>query len=185
MAYHSPEPTVSEPASRKRWSALGCLPLLGTLVFGLVSYAGFDRELSPIVMARASQQWPTVQGRIGEANAIYFAEQKSKRDGFYPAGYRYHVLYTYTVARKPYKNNRLRFTSDKEIFPDESSARALISDFKSGATVPVYYHPDIPAISTLTHDYRLSPSGIGYCLLLTTLTVLCTVAAYLMARRTP
>jgi hypothetical protein len=165
-----------------RWNARGCLPLLGALVFGLITYAGFDRELSPIVMARASQQWPTAEGRIIEANAIYFAEQKSRREGFYPAGYRYHVLYTYTVAGQTYRNDRLRFATDHEIFPDEPSARALIAGFQPGAPVPVHYSPDNPAIASLTHDYRLSPSGIGYCILFTALTLLSTGSAYWIAK---
>lgn len=183
MAHNHPQSPVAEPVRSKRWNALGCLPLLGALVFGLVAYVGFDRELSPYFRARASQHWPTAEGRIREASALYFAERKSKKRGFYPAGYEYHVLYTYTVGGKEYRGDTLRFESDTEIFSDEQAARAWIATYKPGTTAPVYYDPNTPAICTLTHDYRLSPSGLGYCAFFTALTLFCSIGAYLAGFR--
>ncbi|MEW6732852.1 MAG: hypothetical protein AB1489_16120 [Acidobacteriota bacterium] len=85
---------------KKRWIILGCLPLLGTAVFGFVSVLGFSRELAPIWKARASQQWPSTNGSIIEASVFYISEKRSPRTGYFPAGYLSHLRYKYSVDGK-------------------------------------------------------------------------------------
>lgn len=166
----------------------GSLFLLGTGVFGFLSFLGFSRELAPIWKARASREWPVANGRIIEASAFFWRDRKSPGRGRAAAGHVAHLRYEYSVHGQEHVGYRLRFTADNpELFADEQEASALIAPFKPGEPVQVYYEPTNPENATLRNTYKLSVSGIVYSLIFGVLALVPTalVVVHLLPGRKP
>jgi len=160
--------------SGKERVARGCLSLFFTAPFVLVFAIFFTEEVSLFRKSRQSESWPSVQGRMLEAWTIYmdgpvrkYSSRRSKDPGF-----RYGVLYSYSVNGQIHKNNRYRFSTSEEVFSTEAEAKAAMANQKPGP-VTVHYSPEDPADSTITHEYYLRPNTVVYGL------VIAAVAAFL------
>jgi hypothetical protein len=104
--------------------------ILGSFISGFV--------LLRIVMeARATEKWPTVDGRLSRAR---IAEVGVGR-------YRADVAYDYEVNGQNYTGSRVR-TSDGEYDARDGAAQA-IQGLQAGQPVTVYYKPADPATSVL------------------------------------
>jgi hypothetical protein len=123
-------------------------------------------SLVQIGMAVRARRWPSVEGEIASARMVRVAAS----DG---TDLQEYVAYRYTVAGRPYRNDRLRFGPqvaapspvpqfDRE--PNTPSAQAALErQYPRNQRVRVYYNPDRPEESVL----HLAPSVWVWVILVT------------------
>lgn len=91
----------------------------------------------------AAQTWPVTQGVITDA---FIEETTRYRKGIETTSYTVRVAYDYEVAGMRYSGDRISLgTIDK----NESTAYRYLDRFPIGASVDVYYHPQIPSRAAL------------------------------------
>ncbi|MDS0219861.1 DUF3592 domain-containing protein [Haloarcula sp. S1AR25-5A] len=73
--------------------------------------------------------------------------------------YRPNVTYTYRVADRTYTGHDIAFGSDVDTNRRDRAARVL-SNYDTGASVPVYYDPDSPRDAYLVQRFDFFPAGV-------------------------
>ena len=117
-------------------------------VFAIV-FSGFGLlVLLVYVRARAllaaSQNWPSVQGRIDESRVTSLT---STSQGHTTTRYAPEVKYTYSVMGTPYQGSHIGF--GLTISGLHPNAEKVVKRFPAGETRPVYYNPQNPAQAVL------------------------------------
>jgi hypothetical protein len=120
------------------------LPVVLGGVFALV-FSGFGLLMLLVyVSARmrlaASQNWPSVQGRIDESRVTRLT---STSQGHTTSSYAPEVKYTYSVMGTAYQGSHIGFgVSMSGLHPN---VEKVVARFPAGETRPVYYNPQKPA----------------------------------------
>lgn len=102
----------------------------------------FSLSAKPLYKGFSSSRWPSVEGKIASTAIISDLTKGGPTRFGAPPSYR-DISYTYTVEGHSYTSHRVAFVRLFE--KSDSSAR-----FQEGMTIPVYYHPQDPTLSTLT-----------------------------------
>jgi len=118
--------------------------LVGGLALMLAVY-GFSRVRAAL-RARASEQWPTVQGKILTC-AVRREVLGLGRDGIHFGGYAPVVRYAYSVDGVDYVGNRVTF--GKLVFGDSALAERYCDTYERGQLIDIYYCPRKPELSVL------------------------------------
>lgn len=117
-------------------------------VIGVLIFAGVTiwHGLTDVHEARASVDWPTVDGKV-LSHAVHRQSHTHSRDTFAPI-----VWYEYRVGDTPYKDSRLSWYAEN--FDSERAAQDFMQErFPVGATVRVHYDSVHP------HHACLIPGG--------------------------
>ena len=133
------------------------VPLLLILV-GVLILAG---AMPSWLAARKSRKWPSVEGRIIEAQEV---RGKGSVDGSRNAVSMPQVEYVYTVEGKKHQGRRVVHGT-----PLLWSTRRVLRRYPKGKVCPVFYHPRQPKLAILEPGAKLAHSvfpglGVG-CLL--------------------
>ena len=98
--------------------------------------------------AKASADWPNVQGKVTRSKVIGRKNSKGKRN--YSAA----IDYQYEVDGKKYSGDTVWFGQSTS--RRKTSAQKLVAQFPSGQKVDVYYDPEVPGVSVLLPGAFLS-----------------------------
>ena len=144
------------------------LMISGTIF--ILGYIALTSGLNKIDQAKASTQWPTVEGTIVQSEMLMpNAENEKKKD---PLAHATVIIYRYQVDGKWMMGNRVSWNTNhtKEI------AQKRMHTYPLNKTVRVYYNPDNPNLSILEPEYDkdllLLPSFGGVCIVISLLTTL-------------
>lgn len=122
------------------------------LIFLAVGFGVFWKGSSDMEMAKKSETWPTVEGKILSSEVV--RKTSSSSNGGSSTTYHAEVDYQYTVDGKKYFSDRVSFGQYGS--SDRGHASGIVNIFSEGKKVPVYYDPEDPKTSVL--DTR---SGFG------------------------
>ncbi|MDJ0709672.1 MAG: DUF3592 domain-containing protein [Woeseiaceae bacterium] len=116
-----------------RRGKLASLAIIGLFaIAGALAWQWSENRLTQL--ADASLDWPSVEGLIVE----------SRLDT--RAGRPVRVTYEYVVGNRSYRNDVVRFDQN-ELNPTQQEA--LVSAYRAGRTIDVYFNPDKPGESVL------------------------------------
>lgn len=107
------------------------------LIGGAVLFAG----IKSLVSAKASESWPTVQGKVVSSQV------DSKRSDKGGTTYHAEVLYEYLVEGQLQSSNRVAFGGYGS--SDPSHARQIVNKYPPGSEVTVHYSPSSPGESVI------------------------------------
>ncbi|MEL6328199.1 MAG: DUF3592 domain-containing protein [Planctomycetota bacterium] len=94
--------------SESRNASIACIALLLLVLAGVVGWAGWR-----VTEVRATASWPTVQGRLIEAEVIeHHRARVPGRSGTSRIEYEARARYTYEVDGQRYEGDRLRADTD-------------------------------------------------------------------------
>ncbi len=110
-------------------------------IFILIGGAVLFFGVKSLVTAKASETWPTVQGKVVSSSVD--SKQGDKGGTTYHA----EVLYEYTVAGQLQSSNNIAFGSYGS--SDPSRARGTVNKYPAGSAVTVHYSPTNPGKSVL------------------------------------
>ncbi|MCU4155602.1 DUF3592 domain-containing protein [Carboxylicivirga sp. A043] len=112
------------------------------IIFGVAGWFAYQHVTKPIVEdAEASEQWPVVSGEITYANI------KTSRSSEGNTMYSPDIRYTYTVSGKDYTGKQISLMDGSTSV--QSSVKKKVKAYPVGASVEVYYDPELPASSVL------------------------------------
>lgn len=113
--------------------------VLGSFFFGLIAaaavYAGYA-VVTQLPMALASDQWPTVEGKVEVSTAYRRRKGRARR---------HRLIYSYIVNDHYYDGRRVTFMG--AVF--RGNPQEMAQRYRSGDPVTVYYHPANPSVSVL------------------------------------
>jgi hypothetical protein len=127
--------TAQEQTSKEPSNPLILVGVL--LLFGLV-FGGVG--LQRYSVARASSDWPSVQGQITSGRI-----QTTQRDG--KNEYMPTVRYSFTVEGRGYSGSRI--TASDEYQKNRGSAQDILARYPVGGQVEVFYNPADPGVAVL------------------------------------
>ena len=99
--------------------------------------------------ARASQDWPSVTGRVTAARVERSVGRSTSRTREYR--YRARVTYDYVVDGESFPGERVSFLTD--YYDSAEEARETVERYAPGSDVAVYYKPGHPAEAVLESNY--------------------------------
>ena len=100
-------------------------------------------------LARASQRWPSVPGKVISTNVIYQAPMNTDMDSSSRASYRPVIEYAYAVNGVSYRANHRVFGDESVVYGTFSRAKAIVDDYPPERGVQVYYDPEDPKNAVL------------------------------------
>ncbi len=127
-----------------RWTAVVVLlvKVAVALIVGLHSGASAVTEA---IRGLQSESWPMTSGVILTSRVEYIPDEE------YPS-YKASVSYEYSDLNHIYISTRVRFSTFR--WGDRESAKRLVSQFPVGMSVPVYFHPEKPTLSTIEPGFQ-------------------------------
>jgi hypothetical protein len=123
----------------------GCSGCMGAVTLLLV-FGGVGAGLSwwgwtIVQSARASAEWPTVEGRITRS-VVRHSTDAEGGDSYSPE-----VAYTYAVSGRAFEGERIKFGENS--YGSRSRAEAIAAGYPVGRQVEVYYEPANPSNAVL------------------------------------
>jgi len=133
-------------------------PLIGVLLFaGVFLYLGWQvvrQETGALRGGRASQNWPSVDGKIISSSIRTSSSSGAGRSRYYPV-----VEYEYSVDGKSLRGDRISFDTQPV---SHQSATVITKRYSVGRVVPVFYDPEDASKCVLEPGTsRISWLGIG------------------------
>jgi hypothetical protein len=114
---------------------------LAIALVGLIWVAGFYYvHHRAVTKARASETWPTAQGRIVSADVV--EEESTDRESGTTTWYNPVLGYSYSVAGRELAGTRLRFGNCRS--SSRKKAEAMLAPYPVGGTAMVRYNPARP-----------------------------------------
>ena len=117
------------------------LGLMGVVFFGVGIGVSFWIGLPKIQKAKASVDWPSVQGEVKSSRIT----ESRDNDG---TTYGHEVIYTYTVENEKLENDIVWFGGDVKT-SSRGMARDTVKKYPAGKEVSVHFNPEDPQISVL------------------------------------
>ena len=120
--------------------------VLGTLIFAAVFFVGglmaYQHITKPMAEeAKASKEWPTVEGVIAHA------ELSKTRDSDGNEMYSANINYDYTVDGKQYNSSGINTVNGST--SSQSSVKKTLKKYAEGTKVTVHYDPEFPNTAVL------------------------------------
>jgi hypothetical protein len=114
-----------------------------SLCFFAVGVGILCSGINNLMLANYAKSWPTAEGTIKSSKCVYYYVMSEG------SSYFTHVNYSYTVAGKSYKGERIAFGYKGSWWrrPDQKIADCL----SSAKTVLVQYDPDKPSTAVLSY----------------------------------
>jgi hypothetical protein len=133
-----PKLRLSFDVSRSKMKAI-----IISLCFFAVGVGILCSGINNLMMANQAKSWPTTEGAIKSSKCVYYYVMSES------SSYFTHVNYSYTVAGKSYKGDRIAFgyTGSWWRRPNQKIADRL----SSAKTVLVRYDPDKPSTAVLSY----------------------------------
>ncbi|MDD4205780.1 MAG: DUF3592 domain-containing protein [Candidatus Delongbacteria bacterium] len=121
------------------------------LIFVAVGFGLFWKGSSDMEMAKKSETWPTVEGKILSSEVV--RKTSSSSNGGSSTTYHAEVEYEYTIDGKRYFSDRVSFGQYGS--SDRGHAAGIVNIYSPGETATVYYNPE---------DYNLAvlETGAGF-----------------------
>lgn len=136
--------------------------LLLMCVLGLgIAFAALTDEFSPLYQSISSFGWSKTGGKVIKTSFSHETiSRRAKiptveggttisRDGI---GCFPNVVYSFKVAGREYRGNKIDFSADKVFFDLDDECEAFLDDYRN-KDVEVFYNPANPNESTLSRDY--------------------------------
>lgn len=128
---------------------------LGFGGFGLVLLLA---QLGGHIAATASQNWPSVEGRIVMSRVHQVTNTSHGHTSHGMTSYMPDVKYTYSVMGNAYQGHRIGFGASMS--GSESKARQVVALYSHDATCAVYYNPQNPAQAVLERKVQNNASAL-------------------------
>jgi hypothetical protein len=121
------------------------------LIFVAVGFGLFWKGSSDMEMAKKSETWPTVEGKILSSEVV--RKTSSSSNGGSSTTYHAEVEYEYTIDGKKYFSDRVSFGQYGS--SDRGHASGIVNLYSPGETAVVYYNPE---------DYKIAvlQTGAGF-----------------------
>lgn len=127
------------------------------VIFIITGYLVFVKFGRPgLEEAKASQEWPSVQGTIERSQVV-----RKRRGSNKKTTYSADVIYRYSVAGESFESNQVRFGGDVS---SSSSKHAYKTTglYPKGKRVTVYYNPKEPSAAVLEAGSNFSTKALYY-----------------------
>lgn len=131
------------------------------LIFVIVGVSIMGVGISNILKARASVNWPQVNGRIISSEIKSHHHSNGSSNG--PTYWCEEISYSYIVNRSEMDGNRISFDNYESVNP--SQAQEIVGRYPVGKEVKVHYSPNDPAESLLepgVHGHTYGVFGFGF-----------------------
>jgi len=154
----------------KRKSGVVCL-IFGAILLPAGSWVACAIGLPTIEAAKASVNWPKVEGTITESDMKTRQEMKNneQRDMYEAL-----IEFAYKVGEKEYKSRNVEFGGGGES-SSRSSIKEVVDRYPMGKKVDVFYNPEKPDEAVLVPGVSLTsytPVGAGVLIAITGLVLL-------------
>ena len=138
--------------------------IITDLVFLIIGILFLTIGIRNIKMAKACEDWPSVQGTIVSSYVERSSGGRRSSGGYYPR-----VRYNFFLDGKYFENKRISFISQKK--SSRAKAEVIASEYKKGQSVEVFYSPKNPEHSVLVKEYSkgiylLPAFGLGALIIL-------------------
>jgi hypothetical protein len=131
--------------------------MVGLILFGFGSVLAFVLERSAMGDGAASENWPSVAGKITLSMAGSTGPRDSKT-------YHPEVSYEYTVDGKTFTSKRISFAVAQIQRASQLEIEEYLKQYPEGADVEVHYDPEDPSTSCLETGLQLGTAfliGVG------------------------
>jgi hypothetical protein len=141
-------------------------PLIGVLIMPIFFIAGiFLAKYGGSVLdnAKASAEWPTVQGTVMHSDVVRERGTGDNRGKYH---YEADVMFEFELDGQTYSSNNVSF--GEYASSQASHAREIVRRYPEGSRVTVYYNPEDPDTAVLEpgvswSSYILLGMGILFC----------------------
>ncbi|MDY0018241.1 MAG: DUF3592 domain-containing protein [Candidatus Delongbacteria bacterium] len=125
---------TSEPGPKAKFFFGRIFPL----IFVAVGFGVFWKGSSDMEMAKKSETWPTVEGKILSSEVV--RKTSSSSNGGSSTTYHAEVEYEYTIDGQRYFSDRVSFGQYGS--SDRGHAAGIVNIYSPGETATVYYDPE-------------------------------------------